>query len=106
MPALFQESINITNIYPEKGVATVAFNSINGEATLTIKGTGFEKGDLVYINDEKQQTTFGNSELLTCFVDKDLYIEPGNLTVRVVRKAGNKILLKSNMIDLEITSNN
>ncbi len=102
---VFQDKIIIESISPEYGIAGIPFNEFNGEAALAVKGNEFMIGDIIYINGIPQNTTYGNNEILTCIVDSNLYQKQATLKVKVIRKEGNRVLLKSNEKILEIIEN-
>lgn len=53
--------------------------------TMSVYGKGFIEGDIIYINDQPQDSAVGNSSWMTCFVDRSLYQQIGKLTVQVKR---------------------
>lgn len=95
MGTLYKEKIVIEAVSPNETILGESFY-------VSVTGSGFQNGDTIYINDQPQNTTFGNTGWITCVVDASLYQEPGNLEVRVVRGEGKKIIVKSNTAEIKV----
>lgn len=73
----------IISTNPEKIIAAQSFNEVDNQSTMGITGKGFDEQSTIYINDIPQPTTFGSSQFLTCFVDRELYEEETTLKIQV-----------------------
>lgn len=97
LPFLHQEKIRIIEINPNSVVAGKIFNEYLGISTISITGEGFKEGDIIFINNKEQVTSYGNSSWMTCTVNKEFYEKTGNLKIFIARKDNNRIILKSNL---------
>ncbi|HFL3605263.1 TPA: hypothetical protein ACG3RE_000078 [Clostridioides difficile] len=59
------QKININKVEPKE------FNIGYQNASISVKGSGFKDGDGIYINNMKQETTFGNDRWITCCLSNE-----------------------------------
>ena len=68
-----QELFIIKEIIPSKTQVGVDFQLINNRSAIAIKGENFTRDSVIYFNEIPLATTFGNENLITAFVPKELY---------------------------------
>lgn len=88
----------INRVNPEKIIAGQRFNESEGVSTMGVYGKKFQPGDIIYINNVAQDTTFGNEGWLTCFVPDDFYKKHGRMKIQVKRlNEKGKVINQSNV---------
>lgn len=102
LPFLHQEKIKIIETNPNSIVAGKKFNEYSGLSTISITGEGFKEGDIIFINNKEQVTSYGNSGWMTCTVNKEFYEKTGKLKIFIARKDNNRTILKSNLKIIKI----
>lgn len=79
------------------------FYLFEGKPTMSIYGKGFMVGDQIYINGELQDSAVGNDGWMTCFVDRALYQEAGELKVEIRRlNDSGRVKKKSDKVDINV----
>ena len=98
-----ENAIVIDRVTPDKIVANEKFFETDGVSTMGVYGEKIHPGDIIYINNEPQETTYGSEEWLTCFVPDEYYAKKGKLKVQVKRINDNgKVEEYSNKITVYI----
>lgn len=83
-------SINIREITPAKIRVNETEGLIENSVAISILGSGFQVGDVAYINGEPQKTAFGNDGFLSCLISKKHYARPAKLELEIKRKIDSK----------------
>lgn len=84
------KSINIKEITPSQIRINETEGLIENSVAISILGSGFKMGDVVYINGEPQKTAFGNDIFLSCLISKKYYTSLAKLELEVKRKFDSK----------------
>lgn len=88
----------IDRVDPIEIIVGEKFYETEGVSTLGVYGSKFQLGDIIYLNNQPQDTTFGNEGWLTCFVPDEFYEKQGRVQVQVKRiDDKGKIIEKSNI---------
>ena len=97
---IYETSVNrVTKEYQE--------DIVNNKLAVSIKGTGFESEDKVYVNNQEMKTIMKNDTDLSFLIEKDIYLSGKKLNVDVRRLTQNgNIFIKSNTKSIDIIESN
>lgn len=96
------EEIVIDTVSPNTVIIGAVEYLYDGKLALSIKGSGFKSGDVIYVNSTACDTTFGDDTWLTCVVEEEVYVTESILGINIRRNKSENLVMESNTIEIEV----